>query len=79
MLLVIQSETNTVKKVLYGISSTNSCSQGKEVTLVVCTDLSCKELHRQVDMGVVMTTGSLCGVMVAHWPRMPDIWVKGLL
>ena len=36
-------------------------------TIIVCTDLSGKELHRQVGVGIVMTSGSLCGVMVEQW------------
>ena len=32
---------------------------------VVCTGLSGKELHRQVDMGIVVTSGSLSGLMVS--------------
>ena len=32
--------------------------------VVVCTDLSGKQLHRQVGMGIVVTSGSLCDVMV---------------
>ena len=45
------------------------------VIVVVFTDLLGKEPHRQVDVGIVVTSGSLCGVMVAHWPGMPGIWV----
>ena len=32
-------------------------------TAVVCTDLSGKEPHRQVGMGIVVISGSLHGVM----------------
>ena len=34
--------------------------------VVVCTDLSGKRLHRQVSVGIVVTSGSLCGIMVSH-------------
>ena len=43
--------------------------------LVVSTDLWGMELHRQVDVGMVVTSGSLHGVMVAYWPVMPAMWV----
>ena len=33
-------------------------------SVVVCTDLSGKELHRHVCMCKIVTPGSLCGVMV---------------
>ena len=46
---------------------------------VVCTDLWGKELHRPVGVGMVMTSGSLHGVMVAQWPGMPEMWVRVLL
>ena len=46
------------------------------ITVVVCTDLWDKELHTQVGVGIVVTSGSLCGVMVAHWPRMPEMWFR---
>ena len=45
-------------------------------TVAVCTDLRGNDLHRQVGMGTVVTSGSLCGEMVAHWP---EIWVQFLL
>ena len=35
------------------------------VSVVVCTDLSGKEPHRQVGVGRVVTSGSLGGVMVS--------------
>ena len=35
------------------------------MTAAVCTDLSGKELHRQVGMSSIVTTGSLVGVMVS--------------
>ena len=35
------------------------------MSVVGCTDLSDKELHRQVAVGKVVTSGSLCGVMVS--------------
>ena len=34
-----------------------------------------KEMHRQVGVDIVVTSGSFHDVMVAHWPRMPEIWV----
>ena len=37
--------------------------------VAVCTDLWGKEMHRQVGVGTMVTSGSLRGVMVAHWPR----------
>ena len=33
-------------------------------------------MHRQVGVGIVVTSGSLCGVMVAHWPGMPEMWIQ---
>ena len=33
-------------------------------SVVVCIDLSCKELHRQVGVGIVVTSGSFLCVMV---------------
>ena len=47
--------------------------------VIVCTDLWGKELHRQAGVGIVVTSGSLSGVMVAHWPGMPNIGVRVLL
>ena len=38
---------------------------GGDVGVVVSTDLSVKELHRQVSMGRVMTSGNLADVMVS--------------
>ena len=35
------------------------------ISVVFCTDLSCKELQVQVDVGMVVTSGSLCGGMVS--------------
>ena len=43
------------------------------IGVVFCTDLRGKELHRQVDMGIVMTSGDLHGVIVAHGPGMPEM------
>ena len=34
-------------------------------SVVGCTDLSSKELHRQIGVGIVVTSGSLHGVMVS--------------
>ena len=34
-------------------------------SVVVCTDLSGKEPYKQIGMGRVVTSGSLCGVMVS--------------
>ena len=55
------------------VSVTNHIS---EMSVVVCTDLCGKALHRQVGVGIVVTSGSLRCVMVAHWPGMPEIWVQ---
>ena len=42
-----------------------SVSLGDLLLYVIdCTDLSGKELHRQVVVDIVATSGSLCGVMV---------------
>ena len=38
---------------------------GVMVSVVVCTDLSGKEPHRQVGVSMVVTSGSLGGVMVS--------------
>ena len=46
------------------------------MSVVVCTDLLSKELHRHVVVGIVVTSGSLHYVMVAHWPRMPEMWIR---
>ena len=35
--------------------------------------------HTQVGVGRVVTSESLGGVMVAHWPGMPEMWVRVLL
>ena len=43
--------------------------------MVICTDLCGKELHKQVGMAIGVTSESLHDVMVAHWPRMPEMWV----
>ena len=40
---------------------------------IVYTDLWGKVQQRQVNVDIVMTSGSLCGVMVAHWSRMSDV------
>ena len=37
--------------------------------VVVCTDLSGKKLHIQVGAGTVVTSGSLCSVMVSTLAR----------
>ena len=34
-------------------------------SVLVCTDLSSKEPHRQVSVDRIVTSGSLCGVMVS--------------
>ena len=33
-------------------------------------------LHSPVGVGVVVMSGRLHVVMVAHWPRMPEMWVR---
>ena len=43
--------------------------------MVVCADLWGKELHRQVGVGMMVTSGSLRGAMVAHWLGMPEMLV----
>ena len=35
------------------------------MSIKLCTDLSDKEFHRLVGVGTVVTSGSLCGVMVS--------------
>ena len=45
------------------------------ISVVVCTDLWGKELHRQACVAIVVTSGRIHGVMVAHWPGMPEVWV----
>ena len=50
------------------------------MSVVVCTGLWGKELHRQVGMGIVVTAGSLHGeIVVAHWPGMPEILLRFML
>ena len=44
--------------------------------VVVLTDLWGKELHRQVCVGIVVMSERVHGVMVAHWPGMPEMWVR---
>ena len=41
-------------------------------SVVVWADRLGKELHIQVGMGMLVTSGSLYGVMVEHWPGMWD-------
>ena len=57
------------------VSSKKLTYNSKGMSVVVCTDLLGKELHRQVSEGIVVTLGSLHGVMVAHWPIIPDMRV----
>ena len=67
--------------VLCPLRSTNIIEQngsGNSI-VVVCTGLRGKELHREVGMGIVVTSGSLCGEMVAHWPRMQEMLEQFLL
>ena len=45
--------------------------------VVVCTDLWGKELHRQIGVGIVVTSGR--NWMLAHRPGMPDMRVWFLL
>ena len=33
--------------------------------VVICTDLSGKELHRQLGVGIVVTSESICGVVIS--------------
>ena len=47
--------------------------------VVVYTDLLSKELHRRIGVGIVVTSANLHGVMVTHWPRMPEMSVRFLL
>ena len=44
--------------------------------VVVCTDLSSKEPHIQVGVSRVVTSGSLDGDWLAHWPGMQELWVR---
>ena len=46
------------------------------MSVVGYTDLSGKELHKQVGVGIVVTSGSLHGVMVTHWSGIPEMWVQ---
>ena len=49
-------------------------------TVVGCTDLSGKELHRPVGMGIVVTSRKpLWCNLLAHWPGMPEMSVRFLL
>ena len=48
-------------------------TQGESV--VVGTDFKGKEPHRQVGVSIAVTSQSLHGVMVANWPRIPEMWV----
>ena len=43
--------------------------------IIVCPHLQGNELHRQERVCIVVTSESLCGVMIAHWTRMPKMWV----
>ena len=49
------------------------------ISVVVCTELRGKEPRRQVGAGIMVTSGSLHGAIVAHWPGMPEMWVRVLL
>ena len=44
--------------------------------LMPCTNLWGKEPHRQVGVGIVIKSRRPCGVMVAHWPGMSEMWVS---
>ena len=46
------------------------------ISAVVYTDLSDKQPCRQVGMGCMVTSGSLGGEMLAHRPRMQEMWVR---
>ena len=48
----------------------------RQTTVVVCIDLWGKQPHREVGVSIVVTSGSLHGEVVAHWPGMPDMWVR---
>ena len=48
----------------YVIVSIKKTYNSRETNVVVCTYLSGKELHRQVYVDIVVTSGSLHGVMV---------------
>ena len=42
------------------------------VSVVDCTDLSGKELHKPVDVGIVVTSMM---PWLAYWLGMPEMWV----
>ena len=45
-------------------------------SVVVCTELWGKELYRQVGVGIVVISGSLCDAVLAQWLGMPGTWVE---
>ena len=49
------------------------------MSVVVCTDIRGNKLHRQMGVGIVVTSGNQHGVMIAHWPGMSEMWVRVLL
>ena len=50
-----------------------------EIEFYINIVVICKEPHIQVGVGSMVTSGSLHHVMVAHWPRAPQMWVRFLL
>ena len=52
-----------------------SCYMLVKSELRYCIDIRGKELDRQVGVSIVVTSGSLCGVMIEHEPEMPEMWV----
>ena len=47
-------------------SNAHNARNAQTIYVVVCTDLSGKELHRQVGMGTVMTSGILHGIYLCE-------------
>ena len=46
------------------------------LTLRQCNSLHWPLRHTQMGVGIVVTWGSLCGVIVAYWPGIPEMWVR---
>ena len=61
---------------MYVIVSIKRLTVPGGMNVIVCTDLWGDEPYSQMCVGIVVTSGSLCGEMVAHWPRMLDIGVR---
>ena len=61
---------------IYVIVSIKRLSIPGGTSIIVCADLWVKVLHRQLGMSIVVRSGNLCGVMVAYWPGIPEIFVR---